>query len=117
MRLAQLVTLIAIGIPTIVLAQATTDQKPYAQMDATEQQALTNALTAKVSQRCGRYKMLAAAGETRGTYEAAACSSSIFYLGSPPDYPNRDTYKQQLLQNSKAAKGMGSRAPFLAAAE
>jgi hypothetical protein len=89
-------------------------QKPFSQMSQAEQQALAQKLSAKANSECSSYRQAASGGSMRATYEAAACTYGVFYLGVPADYPNRSLYKQQFFQNSQQAKALGSNAPFLA---
>ncbi len=86
----------------------------YSQLSQADQQALAATLTDRVNRECRAVKDQAAAGSVRATYEAAACTYGIFYLGVPADYPNRESFKQEFYRNSALARQMGSSALYLA---
>lgn len=87
--------------------------KPYSDWSDAEKSQLADELKAKSSSDCASYVQEAQQGSMRATYEAAACLYGTYYLGTPADYPNRDTYKQQFYENAQKARALGSTAPIV----
>ena len=86
--------------------------EPYSEWTDVQKQALANHLTAQANQECAQYAN-SNEPEQRASYEDAACTEGVFYLGVPTDYPGRDAIKTSFEQNVALAKQLGSNAPVL----